>query len=82
MVFSEGDMIDFHDGLRCGLLSIEMTGPHEVRFRLPESHCTDMTGAIRLAKAINPAVRCIRTYAGDVPDTMYLMDGSEWVSRI
>jgi len=44
-------------------------------------NCCDMSGCIKLFSAIDPNVRRILTYAGGVPDTEYLKDGSgEWVA--
>lgn len=42
----------------CGLESVEIDAERKVvRFNVPEMHCTDMTGAIALAKLALPEVK-------------------------
>lgn len=62
--------IESHPLLCCGLLSIVLTGAWVV-FYLPEGQCTDMTGAIALAKQINPEVAFIATIGGNELNTCY-----------
>lgn len=48
---------------------------------MPDGCCTDMQGAIRLFRKIDPNVRVIRTFAGPARDTTYERVGrDEWVA--
>lgn len=74
-----------HAGLRCGLLGINLPGRGVVELRLPEGHCTDMAGAIRLAKAVTKPMSayglwCVRTIAGGMLDTSYEHSDGKWVA--
>ena len=57
--------------LLCGLDAIQIASESEVIFKLPDRHACDMTGAIKLAKMLVPAVKSIKTFSGDRPDTCY-----------
>lgn len=63
--------------LQCHLLSIKC-GKKSVDFYLPTGENCDMSGAINLAKAINPEVNSIQTYQGENVDTSYNLNGEEW----
>lgn len=69
--------VGWHSLLRCGLLRVEL-GQRTVVFFVPEGHCTDMEGAIQLAKQINPDVRFIATVSGGQLDTCYQRFHVEW----
>lgn len=45
---------------------------------LPDLCCTDMSGAVRLFKAIDPNVQRIVTMSGDVVDTLYTRTLDGW----
>lgn len=45
---------------------------------MPEHSCTDMDGVIALAKAIDPQVLFVATYAGTTGDTSYVYEAGEW----
>lgn len=44
---------------------------HETRIFMPRGCCTDMSGAINLARRIDPGVRSVLTFAAGRPDTAY-----------
>lgn len=50
----------------------------ECRLFLDAHNCTDMTGAINFAKAIDPDVLFVRTYERGQLDTCYRKEGEEW----
>lgn len=72
-------MIAYHPVLKCGIERIEVA-EQIVSFYLPPYHCTDMCGAIELAKAINPGVRLILTSNGK-KDTSYRFWREKWWAR-
>jgi len=45
---------------------------------LPEANCTDMSGAIRLAKRIDPKVKQIQTLSDNEMDTCYILEKGKW----
>jgi len=70
----------YHSQLGCGIKRFEYDFATCVaRLFLPDGHCTDMDGAIKLALALDD--RCVRveTFTGTAPDTRYILrsDG-EW----
>ena len=67
--------------LMCYLLGSEVYG-ETVTFRLAPGSCTDMSGAIRLARSLNPEVRSIDTISPGHPDrnTRYTFDGADWIA--
>lgn len=72
--------IPFHDGLCCGLDEIHIGG-EAVILVVPDGHCTDMEGAIALAKAVHPEVRLVATFSGKRVNTCYgLMPSGEWAA--
>lgn len=80
-------MIDqlHHRGLLCGLRGIHFPGNGVVELLLPDGHCTDMAGAIRLAKAVTKPMSayglwCVRTIAGGLLDTSYEHSDGKWVA--
>jgi hypothetical protein len=46
-------------------------------YMAPVNNC-NMTGCVALFKDIDPTVKMIATFAGDRPDTLYLLRGVEW----
>jgi hypothetical protein len=56
--------------------------PHRcvLEIYLADGDCTDMSGAIELARRIDPEIDRIRTFSGDKPDTYYNFEGVEWVA--
>ena len=69
--------VDYHPDLQCALDRMEVT-QEVVTFFLPADHCTDMTGAIKVATAVHPDVRVIRTVAGGHADTCYRKAHGSW----
>ena len=53
-------------------------GPDVIVIQLPKNNCTDMRGAIKIARAVMPKVTTIYTVAGGKLDTLYLKTGKEW----
>jgi hypothetical protein len=48
---------------------------------IPELNNTDMSGCIKLFKALDPKVRHIEVLKDGKPDIAYAYDGVEWFSR-
>ena len=67
--------------LCCTLVRVEVDFErHRAVLHLPESECTDMTGAIDYCRAIDPDVRSIQTMSGHDPDTLYQRSDGEWLA--
>ena len=49
---------------------------------MPPDCCTDMSGALKLFKRIDPDVECIETMAGDYRDTVYRLQGGTWEAKV
>jgi hypothetical protein len=63
----------------CRAVSIEYEFKlRTARLYLAPYHCTDMRGAIALAKRIDPECHRVETYAGEWADTFYVRTGDEW----
>lgn len=81
-------MEPFHKLLMCGLHRISFPNPETCTLELPEGHCTDMQGAIRVAKSVTKhldgfRLRLIRTVAAGRDDTYYVLDeGGTWHARM
>jgi hypothetical protein len=58
------EAVEYHPALRLGVL------------RLPKGSCCDMSGCIELFRRLDPDVRRIETFSGDVRDTRYERDGN------
>lgn len=43
-----------------------------------ENHCCDMSACIALFTSIDPNVSKIETFAGKIPDTIYLLTPDGW----
>ncbi|SEP45341.1 hypothetical protein SAMN02990966_06494 [Rhodospirillales bacterium URHD0017] len=59
------------------------------RLYMAEDNCCDMSGCIEFFSGIDPDVRRIETFAGEVPDTVYIRDRDvprghrvEWTARL
>jgi hypothetical protein len=75
------DPRQFHKGLQCFLLSIENKPGNRVELYLEEGDCADMTGAIRLATAVNPDVAVVACYAKRL-DTEFRKSDGMWRCHI
>lgn len=64
--------------LQCCWQSFHVVGPGKLAIALPDGNCTDMGGAIRIAKTLMPDVSVIYTISGGEPDTMYCKEGKDW----
>jgi hypothetical protein len=77
-----------HKLLVCRLLAITFPDECTCRLHLHEGHCTDMSGAIKVAKSITRhligfKLRRVETIAADEDDTCYLLkDTGEWVHLV
>lgn len=71
--------LEYHPGLQCGLVRVEVRR-RTVTFYFPPDECCDMSGAIALARAINPDVRAILTRAGDEADTTFCLEAGQWIA--
>ncbi len=49
---------------------------------LEDGNCTDMSGCIKLFRAIDPEVVGILTFAGGRKDTGYFLANGKWQSRV
>lgn len=48
------------------------------RLRMAPEDCCDMSACVALFTTIDPTVRAIETFAGEVPDTIYKRLGNRW----
>jgi hypothetical protein len=63
--------------LYCSLLKI-VCSSEIIEFYFPQYESCDMSGAIKLAKYINPNVKLIVTISGDTIDTCYKKNKKTW----
>lgn len=71
----------FHDDLMCHIKRASFD--HDIKqaeFYLPQHNCTDMKGAIKLAKTIHPDVEVIMVYEDDKAINVYTKKNKEWLS--
>lgn len=68
----------YSSALQCHWLRWRVVGPRALAVDVPAGDCVDMTGAIRVAKALMPNVAVIHTLCGGEVDTMYSRVGKEW----
>lgn len=74
------------DELKCGIVSIEFPRKGVVDLLLPPGHCTDMTGAIKLAKRVTKKMPhfglwCVRTItSGENGNSYECGDDGKWVA--
>ncbi|MCE5247910.1 hypothetical protein LLG88_13435 [bacterium] len=71
----------FNETLQCELVRsfVDCEG-HVACYYLPWDHCTDMTGAVRMAQAADPAVDLILVVAGEVVANVYVKRGKSWAA--
>lgn len=71
-------------GIYCATLVCNLVGITLARdaahFYFPEGDCCDMSGAIKIAETLSAGIKCIVTYSGAVPDTIYQKQRGEWRS--
>lgn len=68
-LMAEALTTEYHHGTRVGRVLLAGLG------------CTDMTGAIRYFRRIDPGVRQIETSNSDGADTIYLrMENGDWIA--
>lgn len=65
--------------LCCNVVRVTCTR-RAIHFYFPDGDCCDMSGAIRLARLLDPKVRRILTYSGKRCDTAYLWKNKDWRS--
>jgi hypothetical protein len=72
-----------HRELQCCVraLSYDFATQHGV-LRMEESNACDMRGCIALFTRIDPAVKSIQTFAGEIEDTGYRLVGKEWKANL
>ena len=79
---------EFHRGIKredlvCRIIELRYNfEAHACQLFLPNHNCTDMTGAINLAKAIDPDVIIVETFEGGKAETAYIKLNGEWESRL
>ena len=66
------NMTKWSDTLKCKWKSWTVVAPSTLLLTMPEGHCCDMKGAIRLGMALLPEVDTIHTQAGEDKDTTYM----------
>lgn len=66
------------DTLQCRWRRWRVIGPRALALDMPPGNCTDMLGAIRVAKALMPDVRELHTFCDGMADTMYSCVGGQW----
>lgn len=64
--------------LKCFWVAIEPLDEHTIAIHLADGHCSDMTGAIKIATAISSEITKIITLSGTSTDTMYVYEDSQW----
>jgi hypothetical protein len=68
----------YSSALKCGWSAWRVLDDGELALDMQPDGCCDMSGAIRVAQAIMPAVFRIVTFAGDVQDTEYRLWQGKW----
>ncbi len=68
----------FSGKLGCFWRSWRVIGPCSLAVDMPPDSCTDMAGAIRVAKALMPNVREIHSFCDGIADTKYFCVGGKW----
>lgn len=72
----------WNETLICYLSKVDIVDKNTVTFYLPKGQCTNMTGAIKLAKMLTPGVKTINTYSGKETDTKYVLRGKQWKALV
>lgn len=74
---------NYHQALMCNITSLTYNfDEKELLLYFPEGNCCDMRAAIRIAEGIDKDARQIQTFAGGVPDTVYVFVGKQWTSAM
>ncbi len=68
----------FSEKLVCRYSNWEILDKTTLRLNLPPFNCTDMKGAIFLAKKINPEVRLIIVYEASTMINVYFLRDQKW----
>lgn len=66
--------------LVCGLRAVVLNDETTVTIHIPSMECTDMAGAINMAKYLNPDVQKVIVMAGDKIDRVYREGSDKWIS--
>ena len=67
------------NGVGCDVLRLTYDVPTRTgTLWLPETHCTDMTGAINFFKKIDPKVQVVEVFSGTDHDITYRGFGHRW----
>jgi len=72
----------YNPELKCFVYGWRMLSDNEIALDMAEGDCCSMLSAIQTAKAILPAVRCIKTYSGKNPDTEYRLSKGVWEALV
>jgi hypothetical protein len=70
----------WNDLLVCRLQATTSIYANTVELYLPKGDCCDMTGAIKLSEALNPACEAITVFSGDRLDSFYQIQNRKWRS--
>lgn len=62
----------------CRLKAVIVQDDKEIQFHFDDHNCCDMTGAIKLAKAICPKINLIRTFSGIEVGAIYRRNHQKW----
>ena len=67
------------DDLGCDAQAIAYDFDRKIgMLKMRDGNCCDMEGCIEFFKAIDPEIRRIETFSGEVPDTVYALTGNSW----
>lgn len=67
------------EDLRCEVKGVHCDFERHVgTLMMSPGHCADMDGCISLFQAIDPDILTIRTFAGFVPDAVYVRSKGRW----
>ncbi|MBY3564113.1 hypothetical protein [Rhizobium laguerreae] len=73
----------YHSELQCSVLGISYDfSTRQGVLSMAETNACDMRGCIALFTRIDPAVKTIQTFAGEIEDTSYRLVGKEWKANL
>ena len=77
------DDLVFRGDVQCFVQKLTYDFKEKVgQLMMEDGSCTDMSGCIKLFKAIDPGVVGILTIAGGRRDTGYVLINGEWQARV
>lgn len=70
----------FSEKLQCHWLGWRVIGGSALRLDLPPHNSTDMTGTVKMAKALMPGVNAIQVFVDGEIDTFYKKRDGSWLA--